>query len=149
MTDTVCLSARGPGTAGSAQVGVIHPGPAGTPAELLWHPQPSSRPSLTRVTEAEESWGWGNGKLLFLFLPHFFLFHKGRGDLLCPPQNQVCILVFSLNPQQPSGAFHYGVMEHKQAISQVEQCQGESSTPSTASHSPVVQSGEHGWADGG
>lgn len=132
------------------------PSPAGPGAELLWHPQPSSSPSLTRVAEAEESRG-GRGKLLFCSFCHTF-FCKGGGDLFCPQQNQVCIFFYTSffvqNPQQPSGAFQYGVMERKQAISQAERCRGMSSTPSTASHRPTKVSqgcrvGKGGRADGG
>lgn len=139
MTDTVCLPVAPVPPAVPGGVLSI-PSGAGTRAELLWHPQPSSRPSLTRVAEAEESWGRGGVESSYFSFCHTF-FCKGRGDLFCPQQNQVCIsfctLFFVLNPQQPSGAFQYGVMERKQAISQAERCRGVSSPPGTASRRPT------------
>lgn len=126
------------------------PSPAGTRAELLWHPRPSSRPRLTRVAEAEESRPGESGKLLFLFLPHLFFFFARAEEIYSALHKiksafSLYTLLFILNPQLPSGAFQYGVMECKQTISQAEQCRGMSSTPGTASHRRSRRGAKYSW----
>lgn len=61
------------------------PGPAGTRAEPLRHPQPSSRPSLTRVAEAEEGWGGGErGAPISISATPFFFFLQGQSRFILP-----------------------------------------------------------------
>lgn len=107
-----------------------------SPAQPGWHTGQAAVPSpaslRTRVAAAQES--WRGGKLLFLFLPRWFLWRRQRRFILPSKKSQVCVLChasfFTLKPRQQSGAFQCRGMEHKGAFPR------QSRTPGTVSCRP-------------